>query len=107
MPAIRTDKRTGVRPGSDRGQTTSGDAAPFDSVPGIGFDSDPVAAAIVPPPGQMTGRGPAVALDPAQNNTFRALNAAWKSGASVRLDRARGRYIVTGAPASAVDGWVK
>ena len=61
------------------------DPAPFDSVPDIGFDSDPIAAAIVPPPGKITGAGPALAVDPAQNNAFRAINLAWKLGASVQF----------------------
>jgi Zinc carboxypeptidase len=85
------------------------DAAPFDSVPGAGFDTHPVAAAIVPPAGEIAGAGPALAVDPAQNNAFRAINAAWKAGASVRLDAGRAggaRYVVTGAGAAA-DGWVR
>ncbi len=72
---------------------SSTDAAPFDSVPGPGFDVDPDAAAIVPPPGRLTGTGAALALDPAQNNTFRAINRAWKDGADVQF--ANGRYVVT------------
>ena len=39
--------------------TSTDDAAPFDSVPGAGFDSSPLAAAIVPPAGKITGIGPA------------------------------------------------
>jgi len=70
------------------------DAAPFDSVPGPGFDTEPAAAAIVPPPGKITGSGPALSLDPAQNNTYRAINRAWKNGGSVQF--ANGRYLVTG-----------
>ncbi len=103
---VRLKPDTTTTDGSDATSAET-DAAPFDSVPGIGFDSDPVAAAIVPPPGQLTGRGPALALDPAQNNTFRALNAAWKAGASVHFDATRGRYLVAGARPSTVDGWVK
>src|SRR4029079_12434401 len=34
--------------------TSPADAAPFDSVPGKGFDSEPDAAAIVPPAGKVT-----------------------------------------------------
>lgn len=70
------------------------DAAPFDSVPGAGFDTYPSSAAIVPPSGKLTGTGSALSLDPAQNNTYRAINRAWKSGASVQF--AYGRYIVSG-----------
>jgi hypothetical protein len=61
-----------------------GDAAPFDSVPGAGFDPDPGAAMILPPPGRINGTGPILVLDPAQNNTFKALNLAWQEGATVQ-----------------------
>jgi hypothetical protein len=81
------------------------DAAPFDSVPGSGFDTEPSAAAIVPPPGRLTGSGPSLSLDPAQNNTYRAINQAWKRGASVQF--ANGRYIVSGLSAAQQDELVK
>ena len=76
--------------------TSPEDAATFDSVPGRGFDTSPSAAAIVPPPGKITGTGPALSLDPAQNNTYRAINRAWKSGASIQFTN--GRYLITGVP---------
>ena len=44
------------------------DAAPFDSVPGVGFDTHPVAAGIVPPPSELRGSGPAIAVSASQNN---------------------------------------
>jgi hypothetical protein len=76
------------------------DPAPFDSVPGIGFDTDPGAAAIVPPPGVVTGAGSAMAVDPAQNNAFRALNAAWKQGGEVQYKAGAAdggaRYLIRG-----------
>jgi len=87
--------------------TGSPDAAPFDSVPGIGFDLNPNAAAIVPPAGRVTGSGPDLAVDPAQNNAFRAINRAWKDspGASVQLTTgataAGARYIISGLSESA------
>ena len=74
--------------------TAAEDAAPFDSVPGPGFDTNPSAAAIVPPPGRIGGSGPVLALDPAQNNSFRAINRAWKSGGAVQFGN--GRYLVSG-----------
>jgi len=43
---------------------------------------------------KITGSGPALALDPAQNNTYRAINRAWKSGGAVQF--AGGRYLITG-----------
>ena len=64
------------------------DAAPFDSVPGVGFDSSPAAAAIVPLPGAITGSGPVLLVNPAENNAYRAINRAWKQGATVGVVRA-------------------
>jgi hypothetical protein len=81
------------------------DAAAFDSVPGAGFETSPSAAAIVPPAGRLTGTGPALALDPAQNNTYRAINRAWTAGASVQF--ADGKYLVTGLSESQQDDLVK
>ena len=75
------------------------DAAPFDSVPGLGFNSDPAAAAIVPPAGRMTAAGPVLIVDPAQNNAFRAINRAWKQGATVQANAGVGapiRYTIGG-----------
>ncbi|HEV2983625.1 MAG TPA: hypothetical protein VGX46_04515, partial [Vicinamibacterales bacterium] len=60
------------------------DAAAFDSVPGLGFNSDAAAAAILPPAGRVTGSGPVLVVDPAQNNAFRAINRAWGHGAKVQ-----------------------
>ena len=78
----------------------SADAALFDSVPGTGFNSNPAASAIVPPPGRITGTGTSLALDPAANNVFKAINRAWKDGATVQFVPADGsgsaRYIIGG-----------
>src|SRR5262245_6524324 len=78
------------------------DAAAFDSVPGVGFNSNPAAAAIVPPPGRLTGSGPSLALDPAENNAFRAINRAWHEGATVQFvpatESRTARYIISGLP---------
>ncbi len=78
------------------------DAAPFDGVPGVGFDASPVAHAIVPPAGRITGAGPALAVNPAENNAFKAINRAWRAGASVRwkpgATAADGRYVIRARP---------
>ena len=76
--------------------STAKDAAPFDSVPGVGFNTNPAAAAIVPPPGTITGSGPILAVDPAENNAFRAINRAWQQGATVQMTG--GRYAIGGLP---------
>ena len=89
----------------------SSDAAPFDSVPGIGFDSNPDAAAIVPPAGRITGTGPDLAVDPAQNNAFRAINRAWKTAAprvsASRRRRTGARYVISGLTEAAQDELVQ
>ncbi|MEZ5319276.1 MAG: M14 family zinc carboxypeptidase [Vicinamibacterales bacterium] len=76
------------------------DAAPFDSAPGLGFDAVPAAKAIVPPAGRITGAGRVLALDPAQNNTFKALTRTWKAGLEVRYRAATAsqpaRYLIPG-----------
>ena len=86
------------------------DASPFDMAPGVGFDSHPVAAGIVPLPGRLTGSGAAIHLDPAQNNTFIALNRAWAAGADVRwaadVAGQGARWVVSGLGGGTVSGWV-
>jgi hypothetical protein len=77
MPALR------VKPTTYEAALKT-DAAPFDSLPGVGFNSDPAAAAIVPVPGRISGSGSVLVLDPAQNNAFKAINQAWKLGATAQ-----------------------
>jgi zinc carboxypeptidase len=76
------------------------DAAPFDSVPGIGFDSNPNAVAIVPPAGKLTGSGASLAVNPAQNNAYRAINRAWRGGLEVQFvagaNPSASRYVING-----------
>ena len=84
------------------------DASPFDSPIGVGFDSHPVARAIVPPPGRAGGGG-ALVLDAGQNNTFKALNRAWEAGGQVSFvpgepgdgdPGTSGRYVISGVSGS-------
>ena len=86
------------------------DARSWDTPPGVGFDSHGVARAIVPPPGRTTGSGSALILDPAQNNSYRALAEAWRRGAAVRFSPGEpgregrggsaGAWVATGLTAS-------
>ena len=55
------------------------DAVVFDSVPGSGFETNPMAAAIVPPACAISGSGAHLSINPAETNAFRAINAAWKA----------------------------
>jgi hypothetical protein len=81
-----------------------GDASPWDSPPDVGFDTNPVAHAIVPPPGRVTGGGSALILDPAQNNTYRALGRAWASGG--RVSFAPGRPAADSGSAGRSGSWL-
>jgi hypothetical protein len=81
------------------------DAALFDSVPGAGFDGEPASAAIVPPEGRLGGSGPALAIDPAQNNAYRAIARAWQQGATVQL--VNGRFAIAGLSEAAQEALVK
>jgi hypothetical protein len=84
------------------------DAAPFDSVPGTGFNTNAAAAAIMPPAGKIAGASNGardlLMLDPAQNNTFRAVNRVWQLGGPVAF--ADGHYVVR-LPASQENDLVK
>jgi hypothetical protein len=97
---VRRQMKLVAEPAGDKvtpspyGGVKESDAQPFDSVPGIGFDNDPMARAIVPPVGRVTGTGTSLAVNPAENNAFKAINRAWKAGGTVRFDR--GRYVVSG-----------
>ncbi len=92
------------------------DAAPFDSPIGVGYNSHPVAAGILPPPGRISGGGGALSVDAAQNNAFRAVNSAWQQGGRVRFQAGTpgvngspggsGRYVITNLSGSAVNSLV-
>jgi zinc carboxypeptidase len=111
-PAVRSafrELRAEPVPMSDEG-----DAQTWDTPPGVGFDSHPVARAIVPPAGSVTGSGSALVLDAAQNNSYRALAAAWEQGASVRFRAgsageggSSGSWLVGGLSRSAQDALVR
>ena len=69
-----------------------------------------MAAGISPPPARISGAGAEIALDPSQNDAFRAVNRALAAGGTVKLesgDASRGaRYLIAGVGAAKVDGWV-
>ncbi|MDH3225461.1 MAG: M14 family metallopeptidase, partial [Gemmatimonadota bacterium] len=74
------------------------DGSLFDTPRDMGFDTHPVAAAIVPPAGALRGSGSRLAVDPDQNNAFRAINRAWSSGGRVEFrsasDGGPARYLI-------------
>jgi len=94
----------------------AGDAQAWDTPPGVGFDSHPVARAIVPPVGVVSGGGGALLLDPAQNNSYKALAEVWRNGGNVRFQPgsagsegaggSSGQWILTGLSGNARDALV-
>jgi hypothetical protein len=64
------------------------------------FTTNAMAAGIVPPSSNIRGRGNTLALDPAQNNTFRLINGALAAGGTVRFApptaTTAARYLVAG-----------
>jgi len=68
------------------------------------FATDSVAAGVIPLPGRITGAGERLALDPAQNNSFRLLNRVFERGGEVRW--AGGRYLVSGIAPATLTEWV-
>lgn len=67
-----------------------GDASPWDSPPDVGFDSHPVARAIVPLAGRIQGGGNSLILDAAENNAYKAVNRTWAMGGRVGFSAGRG-----------------
>ncbi len=73
------------------------------SAPEAPFSTNAMAAGITVPAARITGTGPALAVDPAQNDAFKLLNRALASGGTVRAQG--GRYVVSGVAAATLEGW--
>jgi hypothetical protein len=88
-----------------------GTAEPWGASDQYPFTTNAMAAGIVPPPASITGRGSALALDPAQNNAFRLINRAVAEGMTLRLmppTATRGaRYLLAGRNAQRIDSMAK
>ena len=95
----------------------AGEGAPFDSAPDAGFDASAAAAGLVPPPGAVRGSGNALIIDPAQNNSFRAINAALAAGATVQFvsgapgadgeGGSSGSYVISGVDGATINQWAQ
>ena len=73
------------------------------------FATDSIAAGITALPGHVAGSGKDVAVDPAENNSFRFINRALASGGAVRFadggSGRSGRYVVSGLADGRVNEW--
>jgi hypothetical protein len=95
---------------------TEADAASFDMLPGPGFNTNAVAAGIVPLPGRATGSGSGLYVDMVQNNGFKAINRAWREGGRVGFVAgglgtegnagSGGGYVISGLSAAGVNALV-
>ncbi len=83
--------------------TPKGKAVDWHTDPNEPFTTNAYAAGIVAPAGEVSGTGDQLLLDPAQNNSFRAINAALAAGATVRFSSAAHKYIAAGGDAAKVD----
>ncbi len=81
------------------------------AAPDVPFTTNAVAAGIVAAPGTIAGTGEQIALDPAENNSFRFINRALAEGATVRFGRGvvggAQRYLVTGVADAKADTWAR
>ena len=75
------------------------------------FTTNARAAGVVPLPGEITGGGDLLLLDPTQNNSFKMISRALAGGATLRYVPASGatgaRYIVAGLDPAKADAWAK
>ena len=99
MKVLAGDAPPAIKPTPYNAATS--DATVFDSVPGSGFETSAMAAAIVPPTPALTRRvgnadppAPSLSINPAETNAFRAINAGWKADAAV--SRSADRYVING-----------
>lgn len=83
-----------------------GDVSKIDFIPGTGFNTNGVAAGILPPAGSINGNGAIVLADPRENNTFRIIAEAMKKGWSVEYHKDTQKYGIKGAPDVQIRKWI-
>jgi hypothetical protein len=75
------------------------------------FTTNATAAGIVAPAPAISGRGPSLAVSPAQTNAFTLINRALADGATIRFTPASERrgplYVITGGNTARIDGWAR
>ncbi|MBV6520557.1 MAG: hypothetical protein MNPFHGCM_00673 [Gemmatimonadaceae bacterium] len=98
---LDADTRAALVLAKGRPSDVSADDAPL--------TTDSIAAGIVAPAGRITGAGELVAVDPAENNSFRAINRALAAGGTVRFAQGTGgrsgRYLLSGVAPARIAEW--
>jgi hypothetical protein len=101
---LTPETRTALRP-------VQGTAVDWRTAADAPFSINAMAAGIVPAPGRITGNGPTIVLDPAQNNSFKLINRALRDGASLRFSPSASgrpaRYLLSGSTPARIDGWAR
>ncbi len=92
---LAADVVSALQPVEGRATDTSAPSAPL--------TTSAIAAGIALPAARITGTGPALAVDPAQNAAFTLINRALAAGGTVRAQG--GRYVISGVAAGTLDGW--
>lgn len=82
------------------------DLSKIDFVPGAGFNTNEVAAGILPLPGSVHGSGNTLLLDPKENNSFRVLGEASKKGQHIYYYNDLQQYGIQGATSNQIKQWV-
>jgi len=82
------------------------DVSKVDFAPGVGFNTNAVAAGIQPLPGSLKGAGANVLLDPKENNSFRVMAEAWAKKLNVKYVEKEHKYLIAGASRSQINQWV-
>lgn len=84
-----------------------GDLSTVDFIGGAGFDTNAVAAGIVPLAGSLAGSGNILMVDPKENNSFRIIGEAMNRNLPVYYDAKRKLYGIGSATKSQFRTWVK
>lgn len=100
--ALRPVAGTPLSPEPEDGE----DRSKVDFVPGAGFNTNAVAAGILPLPGSLSGDGSVMSVDPKENNSFRVVGEALRQGLEVVYLEASKTYGIKGASRRQMQQWV-
>jgi len=82
------------------------DLSKVDFIGGAGYNTNEVAAGIVPLPGSLKGSGGTLFLNPKENNTFKVLGEAINKGLPIVYDSKKQTYGIKNVNRSQMQKWV-
>lgn len=92
--------------GTPANEEEKADVSKVDFVGGAGFNTNAVAAGIVPLPGSLKGNGGTLFLNPQENNTFRVVGEAMDKSLPIVYDSKNKSYGIKNANRSQMQKWV-